>query len=56
MKDALTRRGRPKPKLPAAKRPAQLVPAARKGAATPGTPAAQRAGKPTRRAAKSERE
>jgi succinyl-CoA synthetase alpha subunit len=53
MKDALTRRGRPK--LPAAKRPAQLAPVGRKGAA-PSAPPAQRGGKSTKRAAKSERE
>jgi hypothetical protein len=56
MKDALSRRGRVKPKLPAAKRPAQLAPPARKGAAPAGAPPAQRAGKSTKRAAKSERE
>jgi len=54
MKDALTRRARPK--LPAAKRPASLAPVARKGAAAPAAPPAQRAGKATKRAAKSERE
>jgi succinyl-CoA synthetase alpha subunit len=57
MKDALSRRGRAKPKQPAAKRPAQLAPAARKGAAAQGAPPAQRAGKATtKRAAKGERE
>jgi succinyl-CoA synthetase alpha subunit len=56
MKDALSRRGRVKPKVPAAKRPAQLAPAARKGAAAQGAPPAQRGGKAAKRAAKGERE
>jgi succinyl-CoA synthetase alpha subunit len=49
MKDAMARRGRVKPKVPAAKRPAPLAPAARKGAAADATPA-QRGGKAARRA------
>ncbi len=57
MKDALSRKGRARPKpLPAAKRPAPLAPAARKGAAAQAAPPAQRGGKATKRAAKGERE
>ncbi len=56
MKDALSRKGRARPRVPAAKRPAQLAPAARKGAAAQGAAPAQRGGKATKRAAKGERE
>jgi len=56
MKDALSRHGRAKPKVPAAKRPASLAPPARKGAAAPGAPPSQRGGKATKKAAKGERE
>jgi succinyl-CoA synthetase alpha subunit len=56
MKDALSRHGRAKPKVPAAKRPASLAPRARKGAAAPGAPPSQRGGKATKKAAKGERE
>ncbi len=56
MRDAISRHGRTKPKLPAAKRSTHLVPAAKKGTAAQGAPPAQRGGKAARKAAKGERE
>jgi succinyl-CoA synthetase alpha subunit len=56
MKDVLSRRGRAKAKLPAAKRSARLAPAARKGTAAQAAPPSQRGGKAARKAAKGERE
>jgi succinyl-CoA synthetase alpha subunit len=56
MKDALARRGRAKPKLPAARRPATLAASSRKGGAAHAAPPAQRGGKATKKAAKGERE
>jgi succinyl-CoA synthetase alpha subunit len=56
MKDALTRRGRVKSKLPAAKRPAPLASPGRKGSAAHVAPPSQRGGKAAKKAAKGERE
>jgi succinyl-CoA synthetase alpha subunit len=56
MKDALARPGRPKPKVPAAKRPATLSASARKGPGAQAAPPAQRGGKAAKKAAKGERE
>ncbi len=56
MKDALSRRGRPKAKPAAAKRPGHLAPDARKAAAGHGAPPSQRGSKATKKAAKGERE
>jgi succinyl-CoA synthetase alpha subunit len=55
MKDALARRGRTRPKLPAAKRTVPFAAAARKGSSHAGPPS-QRGGKAAKRAAKGERD
>jgi succinyl-CoA synthetase alpha subunit len=55
MKDALARRGRARPKLPAAKRTVALAAAARKGSSAHAGPPSQRSGKGAKRAAKGER-
>jgi succinyl-CoA synthetase alpha subunit len=55
MKDALSRHGRAKPKLPAAKRAVVLPGPARKATAAHGAPPAQRGGKAAKKAAKRER-
>jgi succinyl-CoA synthetase alpha subunit len=56
MKDALARRGRARPKLPAAKRAVPLAAAGRKGSSAHAGPPAQRGGKAAKRAAKGERD
>lgn len=56
IKESLAHHARPKPKVPAAKRPASLAAPARKGAVARAAPPSQRGGKAARKAAKTERD